>query len=177
MADIDLSIIFAGLSITASIIYYASVLRNQNKTRQTQTFLQLHEAKYDHEGLEAFFKLQNRDWDDFEDYMEKYGPYTHPEETAMYESQVSYMEGLGILVQEGMVDINIVDKLTGRRILQTWQKFEQIIKEVRLMQPGPGPDYCESFEFLASEIIKIRKKKGLTIYEDRFHSTSTQLNG
>ena len=32
----DLSIIFAGLSIAASIVYYASVLRNANKTQQMQ---------------------------------------------------------------------------------------------------------------------------------------------
>ena len=162
------------LGVVIALVYYSLTIRVQTKSRQTQTFMQLHEVKYDQEGLETFFKLQNREWNDFDEYMEKYGPYTHPEETAMYESQVSYMEGLGILVQENMVDSDIVNKLAGRRILQTWQKFEQIIREVRLMEPGPGPDYCESFEFLANEIIKIRKKEGLTLYEDRLHPSSTQ---
>jgi len=170
-----LSIVFAGLSIAVSIVYYASVLRNQNKVRQTQMFMQLHEAKYDREGLDAFFKMQFREWKDFDDYMEKYGPRDHPEESAMYESQISYLEGLGILVQEGMVDINIVNKIAGRRILQHWQKFEQVIKDLRMMAPlGPGHDYCESFEFLANEILKIRKREGLPLYEDRIHPTSQQ---
>jgi hypothetical protein len=76
--------------------------------------MQLHEEKYDREGLEAFFDLQNWHWDDYDDYQKKYSPYTHPELAALMESQTSYFEGLGILVQDGMVDINIVYRIAGR---------------------------------------------------------------
>jgi predicted small secreted protein len=33
MVELDISIIFAGLSIAASVVYYASVLQNANKAR------------------------------------------------------------------------------------------------------------------------------------------------
>jgi len=36
-----LAIILTGLGLTASITYYAMVLRNANKTRQTQLFMNL----------------------------------------------------------------------------------------------------------------------------------------
>ena len=81
----------------AAFIYYILTIRAQTKSRQTQMFMQLHEVKYDREGLEAFFRLHHREWNDFDDYMEKYGPSSHPEEAAMYESQVSYMEGCNCL--------------------------------------------------------------------------------
>lgn len=162
------------LGVVIALVYYSLTIRAQTKSRQTQMFMQLHEVKYDREGLEAFFRLTNRNWIDFGDLMEKYGPRNHPEEAAMFESQLSYMEGLGIFVQEGMVDIDIVNKIAGRRILQIWQQFEQVIKDLRQMEPGPGPDYCESYEFLANEIIKIRKQKGQTLFEDRIHPTSEQ---
>jgi hypothetical protein len=65
-----------------------------------------------------------------------------------------------------------VNKIAGRRILQIWQQYEQVIKDLRMNKPGPGSDYCVSFEFLANEIIKIRKSQGLTLFEDRIHPTS-----
>ena len=156
-----------------ALTYYALTIRNQTKSRQTQIFMQLHEEKYDREGLEVFFDLQNWDWEDYDDYQRKYGPYTHPELAALMESQVSYFEGLGILVQDGMVDINIVYKIAGRRINQLWHQFEAVIKEIRKMARGPGSDYAESFEYLATEVIKLRRQNGLELFEDRIHPTST----
>lgn len=156
-----------------ALTYYALTIRNQTKSRQTQIFMQLHEEKYDREGLEAFFNLQNWHWEDYDDYQRKYGPYTHPELAAIMESQTSYFEGLGILVQDGMVDINIVNRIAGRRINQLWYKFEAAIKDIRKMARGPGSDYAESFEYLANEIIELRKQKGLHLFEDRIHPTST----
>ena len=161
------------VGVIVALIYYTFTIRNQTKSRQTQMFMQLHEAKFDREGLEAFFNLNNRKWDDFDDWMKKYGPSTHPEQAAIMESQISYMEGLGILVQDGMVDINIVYRIAGRRIIQLWYRLETVIKGLREMAPGPGPDYSEYFEYLANEMIKIRKQKGLPLYEDRLHPTST----
>ena len=134
--------------------------------------MQLYEEKYDREGLEAFFQLTNWEWDDYDDYQQKYGPFTHPDQAALMESQTSYFEGLGILVQDGMVDINIVYRIAGRRINQLWYTFESVIKDIREMARGPGPDYAESFEYLANEMIKIRREKGLPLFEDRIHPTS-----
>ena len=168
-----LSIIVSSVGMIIALTYYALTIRNQTKSRQTQIFMQLHEEKYDREGLEAFFDLQNWHWEDYDDYQKKYGPYTHPELAAIMESQTSYFEGLGILVQDGMVDINIVYRIAGRRINQLWYQFEAVIKEIRKMARGPGSDYAESFEYLATEVIKLRRQNGLQLFEDRIHPTST----
>ncbi len=161
------------VGVIAAFIYYVLTVRNQTKSRQTQMFMELHEAKYDRDGLEAFFNLYNRKWKDFDDHQQKYGPMTHPDQAAIMESQISYMDGLGILVQEGMVDIDLVYKIAGRRIIQLWHQLETVIKGLREMAPGPGPDYSEYFEYLANEMIKIRRGKGLPLFEDRLHPTST----
>ena len=165
-------ILLGGISLTVAAIYYTITIRNQTKSRQTQIFMQLYEEKYDREGLEAFFQLRNWQWDDYNDYQQKYGPRTHPEEAAIMESQISYFEGLGILVQEGMVDTDIVYKIAGRRINQIWYTFEAAIEGIREMPRGPGSDYAESFEYLANEIIKLRRQNGLNLFEDRIHPTS-----
>ena len=44
------------------------------------------------------------------------------------------------------------------------------------MEPeGPGMDYVENFEYLANEIIKIRRQRGLKLPLTRLHPTSTLL--
>lgn len=161
------------VGVIVALVYYALTIRNQTKSRQTQIFMQLYEAKYNREGLEAYFQLINWQWENYDDYQQKYGPFTHPELAAIMESQISYFEGLGILVQDGMVDIDIVNKIAGRRINQVWCTFEAVIHGIREMTRGPGSDYAESFESLANEIIKLRRQKGLHLFEDRIHPTST----
>ena len=161
------------ISVPIGVFYHIMMLRNSQKARQTEMLMRLHESKHDKEGLEAFFRVLSMDWKDLEDYQEKYGPYSNPEMAAIMESQVSYFEGLGVLVKDRTVDLNTVYSIMGRRIIQTWYKLEKLIKDLREMARGPGPDYSESFEYLANELIKIRKQKGLPLYEDRLHPTST----
>jgi hypothetical protein len=53
-----------------------------------------------------------------------------------------------------------------------WFKFETIIKEFR-KDPWNLPDYCQNFEFLAEEFLRMRREKGLPIpYINMIHPTS-----
>jgi hypothetical protein len=168
-----LAIILTGLGLTASIVYYATVIRNQNKTRKTQLFMQLHQAKTDQKGLENVFILMNLEWANFADYMSKYGGLAgHHETAAALESWLSYFDGLGILVKEGMIDLDMVYKVAFSRILFMWFKFETIIDEFR-KEPYGMPDYCQNFEYLAEKVMEIRRKKGLPLpYISEIHPTS-----
>ena len=178
-----LPIVLTGIGIIVSILYYASVLRNQNKTQQmqlqarkTQMFMQLHQSKYDQKGLENIFLLWNLEWDNLEDYLSKYGGQSGNIETAAaLESWLSYFDGLGILVKEDMIDIEMVYNVAHTRILFMWFKFETIIKEFR-KDPWNLPDYCQNFEYLAEEVLRIRIEKRLPIpYFNIIHPTS-ELN-
>jgi hypothetical protein len=180
---IELSVIrdlVAIFGVIAGFTYYVLTVRanqrnqkQQLETRKTQMFMQLYQSKYDREGLENAFTILNLEWDDINDYMEKYGLAEHPDIGAMVESQSGYMEGLGILVKEGMVDIEMVYKVAGSRILLLWFKMETMLKGFR--DPFWGvPDYAENFEYLANEMIKMRRQKGLPIpYLNYLHPKST----
>jgi hypothetical protein len=183
LVEITLSIILQVIQtvgILVGILYYVTIMRSnqrnqqqQLETRKTQMFMQLYQSKYDREGLENVFTILNMEWDDMNDYMEKYGIAEHPDIGAMVESQSGYMEGLGILVKEGMVDIEMVYKVAGSRILLLWFKMETMLKGFR--DPYWNvPDYAENFEYLANEMIKMRRQKGLPIpYLNYLHPKST----
>jgi aspartate/glutamate racemase len=75
-----ISILFAGLSIAASIVYYASVLQNSNKARQAQVYVQIYDKFSSPDFMENYFMAMAREWKDYDDYTEKYASlrFTNP---------------------------------------------------------------------------------------------------
>ena len=134
----------------------------------------LHDSKYDVEGIERFFHLTNLVWDDFDDYVEKYSAMNNPKHAAVMESQISFFEGLGVIVKKQVIDLDTVYDIFSNRIISLWLKYETVIKNLRsAVGFGPGPDYCENFEYLANEMIRIRKQRGTTFPLRYIHPTST----
>ena len=174
MVSLDVvAILLSAISISASLFYYSNVLQNQNKARQTQNFMQLHQSHYEKDVLETMYMLHNLEWTDFNDYLEKYSALSgHPDIAAAFESQLGYLDGIGTMVKENMIDVNTVYNVDGRRILMMWFKFETVIKGFRDPKWGTS-DYGEHFEYLAEEMIRIRKEKGLPVaFSYLIHPTS-----
>jgi hypothetical protein len=46
-------------------------------------------------------------------------------------TQATFYEGVGVLVEEGLIDINLVDKLLRNNILGNWESLEPLIREMR----------------------------------------------
>jgi len=46
-------------------------------------------------------------------------------------TQATFYEGVGVLVEEGLIDINLVDKLLRNNILGNWESLEPLIHEMR----------------------------------------------
>ena len=179
MVEITLPIILQivqTVGILVGIIYYITIMRNQQKSQQIQMLQRLHETKYDVEGLQHYFELMALKWDTFNEYYQKYGAQNNPQVTSIMESQMSYYEGLGVLVKNNVVDLDALYEIIGSRIIGYWFKFETVIKGLRqVVEFGPGSEYALNFEYLANEMINIRKQKGSTFPVHRLHPTSTLL--
>ena len=67
----------------------------------------------------------HHEWEDFEEWMNKYGPENH-EEYAKWYSVGSYLEGIGVLVKRNLIDIDLVDDLLEGVIIDYWNKNEPI---------------------------------------------------
>jgi hypothetical protein len=75
-----IALILTGLGLTASIVYYASVLRNSNKTQQLaletrrlQIIMDLDQEMKSFETYNRIIELLNMQWTDYEDFERKYG--------------------------------------------------------------------------------------------------------
>ena len=70
-----------------------------------------------------------------------------------------------------MIELDITYRLLGVYTLIHWFKWETVIKKMR---EGPmGSDFLENFEYLANEMIRLRKKDNKRIPVEFLHPTST----
>ena len=128
MASLEVIVlVLTGLSITASIIYYANVLSNANKTqrmqletRQAQLFMGLYETYRSPEFRKQWTMILKQEYADFEDFWEKSGLENNPEVWANWQSEASFFHGIGILVKNGLVEPSLWDELISPNVFFAW---------------------------------------------------------
>jgi hypothetical protein len=138
-----LAIVLSVLGLTASLIYYARVLENQNKTRQTQLFLQFYNRLTDKQFFEEFKNTLAQEWTDFDDYLNKYGY-----GPTLFDI---YLEGVGLLVKRNQIDIKMVDDLMSSLVINYWRSHGEIMLEMRKRRNMP--QIAEWTEYLYNEIM------------------------
>ena len=146
MVDIQtVSIVFASASVVAGVIYYALQIRNQNRRRQTDLTMRLYQQLGSKEFMNYWAQAITREEKDYNEYVKKQG--------VVELLQVStYFEGVGILLNRKLLDIDMAIDLFGEPIKIIWEKNEPILKEMH-------SDKCFWFEYLYNEIKKREQRK------------------
>ena len=151
-------ILFTGISLTIAATYYTLTLRNANKNRKTQLFMQLYNHVTSKEFVKSFGDTLNMDWEDYEDFERKWGSGNNTEAYAKRYSVWYAYEGIGYLLSQRLIDIDIAYHLNGTAALYQWDKYESIIKYQR--EAFNIPELGLWFEYLVEEIRKRRKQLG-----------------
>ena len=126
--------------------------------------MQIYQNKFNEEGMNRFWNMLGLQFDSFEEYMEKYGFFSNPgnDTLPLVSSEIAYFDGLGMLLKKKMLDVNTVYDIIGYRTILIWFKLEVVVKGLRgFGDQGAGADYAKNFEYLADEMIKIRRNKGI----------------
>jgi hypothetical protein len=144
-----LPIVLTGLGLTASILYYTSVLRNANKTREAQLFMQIYDKWSDPDMLSSFEIVSATELSSIEDFLETRK--TNKEFHKAMQKIVGFYEGLGVLVKEGLLDIRLVALLMTGSTLGFWRKIEPHAERVREML---GPRVWIETEYLAKRLLE-----------------------
>jgi len=159
------------VSVTIALIYYALNLRQQNKQRETQWIWQLLGRKIDHDTMSGFLTQIESNWEDYDDWLAKYDSSVNFEHNVIRQSSWYFFDILGIMVKQGKIDLDTIYPFYNMHILMLWFKYETVIKVTR--EGFLGTDYMEGLEFLAGEMIRMRKQRGLEIPTAFLHPTST----
>ena len=132
MVEITLPIVLQlvqTIALIVGIAYYLFIMRNsqrnqqiQIETRQAQLFMQIFTHQYDIDQRRSLHLLNTLEYEDYDDYISKYGPDNNPDAYFRIGSLGTYFEGVGVLVKRKLVDPTIVDDLMSGRIIDFWEK-------------------------------------------------------
>jgi len=154
----DLVAIFG---VIAGFSYYVLTVRanqrnqrHQLETRRAQLFTSLYSEFRRPENLRLYGKALNMNWSDYDEFQTKYSALEHMEERIPYSWWSMYFQEIGVLVQEGFIDINIVAQFLPDAFRALWEKFKPIILEHR--ERENYPQYFAGMEYLYNEFSKIR---------------------
>ena len=160
------------VSLMIGVIYYIFIMRNSQKsrelslkaqeqtleTRQTQLLMQIYQNLSSETTLKNWIDILSYEFEDYEDFNKKYGSAYNRESFAKRYSVWRTLDGVGLLLRDGLLDVDRVYDLMDATVIPQWEKYGHIIKEFR----NEGwPDAEEGFEYLYDEIMKVRKQRGI----------------
>jgi hypothetical protein len=157
MVDVQtISVALASAGVLAASIYYIWQIRHQTKLRQTDIIVRLFSTYMSDEFRDALAKVWNLKFENYEDYVKKYGfMWTSEDPVPKTVSKVCvFFNGIGVLVRRGLVDVDIVDDLLGTE--RTWQRLKPIIEGIK--KQHNWPEYFKDFEYLYNEVKKRDQK-------------------
>jgi hypothetical protein len=164
-----LALVLTGLGLTASIIYYANILNNANKTRELQ--LKTQQQAEETRQAQLFMQLYNRLMSDLDGLeadtvvmtpISNFAELKHKQETdpnfkQIFIKLIQFFEVVGVLVKLGYINIDII-ALTWTSITQSfWENVVgPTIEEQREYYNYDGI-WAET-EYLYNELMKYRKE-------------------
>ena len=153
-----ISTVIAATSVVIGVIYYIISLRYQKRVRNTDLILRLYSTFGSEEFQKAALKVGRLDYRDYDDFINKYGPITSSEEPVQmaFTKVMFFYEGVGILLQRKLIDIDLVAQLFGPTIKWQWEKIRPLIESLR--KQLNAPNMSKSFENLYYEMMKREEK-------------------
>jgi hypothetical protein len=151
MIDIPtISAIVTTASIIVGVIFTLLEIRHFNKTRKTEIIMKIYERFGSKEIVEAMNRVGSAKFESFSDYQKKYGL------TDITEIAVLF-DGIGVLLEQDLIDINMVDQLFGTTVYLLWDRIDPVIQAMR---KGLNElSFFAHFENLINKLNAHRNKK------------------
>lgn len=152
MVDItEISAIVAAAGVLVGVIYYILDLRHQNRVRQTDLVIKLYGQAMTSEWEEAYRKILNASFKDYDDFSEKYGGVLSENPVSIAADMISsFYDQLGYLLYRKLIDTDMAFEMFS--IARAWNKMKPIIYGAR--KQYDQPKIYESFEYLYNEMKK-----------------------
>ena len=146
------------IGLTASIFYYAIVIRNSNRTqqvqletRQAQLFMQLvNRHRDDTRDLDINKSFLDVEIKTFEEFMRLW--MTDEAFGRTLSALGNFHESVGVMVREGYIPVRLVALMWAGTTSRFWEKMKPFIAEVREVQQFPRA-WAET-EYLYIELMK-----------------------
>jgi hypothetical protein len=98
------------------------------------------EVYRDQKEYYKWLEVLHLEWDDYDDFMEKYDGNKDPEMEAKYGTIFQYYDGLGYLWKEGVIDIESLSVYLGWGCIILWNRYKPIVE-------GYRRHYLDAFQY------------------------------
>jgi len=129
----------------------------QLETRQLQIYTGVLHAAGKEMNRSFIDVMYNQEWEDFDDFMRKYGPVSNPEAYLHCITVCNNLQEMGVLAEQEALDPEIIWRHSGMVVIRIWEKMEPIIREFRIR--GNDPLHWVSFENFYNEMKKKNEEK------------------
>jgi len=149
MDDIStIATIVTTISIVIGVIFALLELRHLTETRKTEIIMKIYDRFGTREIIEAINKIGASKFESLDDYRNKYG-FTEAVEVAVL------FEGIGVLLEQNLIDIKMVDRLFGSTLNLLWERMQPLIYAMR--NGLNEPFFFSHFEYLIKKLSTYRK--------------------
>jgi len=149
------SIAIASAGVFLAAVYYILQIRHQRNVRNSDLVIRLYTHCTSDEWEEAYMRILNAHFEDYEDFSRKYGGLISENPVSIAAGKVSaFYEQLGYLLYRKLIDADMVFQLFS--IARPWNKIKPMAYGAR-KQLGQ-PNLYEWFEYLYNEMQKREQK-------------------
>jgi hypothetical protein len=138
------------VSIVAGVVFALLELRHLTGTRKTEIIMKIYDRFGSKEMVEAINKVGGSKFENINDYRDKYG-FTEAVEVAVL------FEGIGVLLEQNLIDIKMADKLFGPTINTLWERMQPLIHAMR--KGLNEPFFFSHFEYLINRLSAYRQRR------------------
>jgi len=153
MVDItEISAMVAAAGVLVGVVFTVMELRNLVKQRQTDLVTRLSsDIALDREALEAFVDIVEAEFEDYDDFVRRYGKLVSKNQVPMsFMMMGNFYEQIGVLLRNKLIDASLVDQLFAVSI--AWEKMKPVVEGMR--KEFRDPLFFEWFEYLYNEMKK-----------------------
>ena len=150
MLDLStIATVVAAVSVVVGVVFTVLELRHMTRTRQTDIIMRIYDRFGSKEMVEAMYSVGQ---------VRSETPATSSPRAALTGvTQIAIIfEGLGVLLQQDLIDIKLVNSLFGPTLDALWEPIRPLIYGMR--ESLKQPTFFSHFEYLYNRLNEYRKE-------------------
>ena len=137
-------------SIIVGVVFTILEIRHLNRVRRTDIIMKIYEKFGTKEMVESVNKVGATEFTNLKEYREKDG-FTSITQVAVL------FDGVGVLLEQGLIDMKMVDHLFGPTLNILWVRMKPVIYAMR--EGLKEPAFFSHYEYLVNRLDSYRKKR------------------
>ena len=136
------------VSIVVGVAFTILEIRHLARTRKTEVIMKIYDRFGTREIVEAINRVGNAKFENIADYSKKYG-FTDVTQIA------ELFEGIGVLLEQNLIDIKMADSLFGPTINLLWVRMKPVLYAMR--EGLKEPFFFSHYEYLINRLNSFRE--------------------